>query len=749
VAALLPGLARLGIDNSPEAFFVEDARALTRYRRFREFFARDGAASDAAVRMVLTGEGIWTPRGLAWLGRLEEEAAAVPGVAAAMGLAGRWRIELPRWPPEDPEAFRRRAVDDAASRAAGWVGERGEAVAVWVELSSLQPAAQTRLLSRLEALLAAASPGVEGCLVGLPVLQRAMDQAFEDVSFRLFPGLILAAVLLLWAALGRPTDVVLLLAFVGAVLAALFGALGWAGVRLDLVTVILAPLVFVVTLATAVHVLLGFRRAARRTAGPGADPGTRTAAALRALWREKAWPVFWTGATTALAFGSLAASPVPPVRTLGLAVCLGLAGMTLGAFTLLPALLTLRRGPTPEPPPRGFERWGQGRGAVWAAWAVRRRRWVLAGALGVAALAAAGLPRLELGTSLRGYFSPTHPMRRCLERGEERGLGAVSAELVLVRRKGPGTAEDGGFREPAALAKLARLAAELRREPRIFAAAGAGDLLEARLRSMVVAGEVDDDLRWLVLGLTEADPQAARLLHALVTPRGESARVSLLLPLAGFDELEPLFAAAEERARRLFPEAEVWVTGQYPLVLESQRRLLATLLTSLSLTLAVVAVTFLLLLGSPRLAWRALVPNLWPVVLVLGAMGWLGVPVDSTTVIVAAVVLGLAVDDTLHTLGRFRRLTPGRGGAEAVRRTLEGIAPAHLLTTLLLAAGFGVCAFSDFIPVARFGALTAAALVAALVGDLLLLPALLGGGGGLPRPPSGVESPQLRHEVTG
>jgi predicted RND superfamily exporter protein len=170
----------------------------------------------------------------------------------------------------------------------------------------------------------------------------------------------------------------------------------------------------------------------------------------------------------------------------------------------------------------------------------------------------------------------------------------------------------------------------------------------------------------------------------------------------------------------------VETTGELPLVLESQRELLTTLGVSLSLTLAAVAVILRLILGSTRLTLLALIPNLWPVVGVLGLMGWAGVPLDVATVMVASVVLGLAVDDTIHTLGHFRELAPRLGKLEAIAGTLERTAPSYVLTGLILGAGFGVCALSDFAPTARFGLLAAIAIALAVLGDLFLVPALLG-----------------------
>lgn len=154
-------------------------------------------------------------------------------------------------------------------------------------------------------------------------------------------------------------------------------------------------------------------------------------------------------------------------------------------------------------------------------------------------------------------------------------------------------------------------------------------------------------------------------------------------------------------------------------MLVAQRDLLATMSASLALTVAVVAAVLALLAGSLAVWAAVAAANLWPLVVAVGAMGWGGVPLDSTTVMIAAVVLGTAVDDTFHTLGELRRT----GGD--VLEAIAGVAPAQLLTTTILALGMASCALSDFLPIARFGLVTAAALVAALAGDWLLLPALL------------------------
>jgi len=199
-------------------------------------------------------------------------------------------------------------------------------------------------------------------------------------------------------------------------------------------------------------------------------------------------------------------------------------------------------------------------------------------------------------------------------------------------------------------------------------------------------------------------------------------------PLEGFDTMAPQLERFAAAARQEIPRTSVVVTGQYPLLLATQRRLLTTLGSSLALTVAAVAAVFVLLLRDLGAAARAMLPNLLPVVGVLGLMGWTGIPLDIATVMVAAVVLGIAVDDTLHTLGVFRVRQAGSTLEEAVVATLRDTGPAYLLTGAILVAGFGVTALSSFAPTSRFGLLAAVAMVLAVVADLLLLPALLAGG---------------------
>jgi len=719
--AMVPGILQLENDNSPEVFFARDTEALQSYQRFRQEFG-----GGQAVRVALSGRGLWTKQGLAWLSELEERAASLPGVDAAVGLAAQHRWLLLEWPPPDPEAFRSQVLENGLDLGAGWVSSDGDTITMLVVLADLPPASERALLHRLDALVARTPPGIQAHLSGLPVLHLAMDRSLVVMAVRFLPLLVLLAAAFLAFIFRHLQAVVIPLIFVWVCQTILFGVMGYVGARINLVNIILAPLLFVISLATAVHLLVRFRDLVQR--------GVKAQMAVLSTYRSKGWPVLWTGFTTLVAFGSLVTGSVPPIRSVGAWSALGIAVMTVLAFTFYPALLAGIQPKVSKPIARPFERWARRQGRTWAYWAVLRRSLVLTGTAAVFTAALLGVAQLQVEDNLGKYFPKHHPVRAELERLQQHGVGVYSTELILSYRgttrsvKGNTSTEgeeEAGFLNPSAQQRLAHLSSRLRSDPLVYGAVSSGDLVEASIRSLLVEGEVNDSIRWMALGLFQTIPESRKLLHALVSANGKSARVTLLVPMLSFNQMKPLFQQVKAEASKIFPDADIWVTGQYPLILLAQGKLLRGLIVSLSITLLCVALVFRLLLRSTRLTLRVLVPNLWPVALVLGGMGWLKVPLDSASVMTASIVLGLAVDDTLHTLGHFLRLSPRFGSQKAIISTLERTAPAHILTSVILVAGFAFCSLSDLLPVSRTGTLSAVAIFLALVGDLLLIPALL------------------------
>jgi predicted RND superfamily exporter protein len=718
VALAAPGVARLATDNSPPVWFLSGSPEVAAYR---SFVARFGA--DEGYRIALEGPGVWTPAGLAWLERLEDEVRSLTGVVDVSSIVRHHRAEFGTFPPPDLEAFRAEVVGNVLDRNMGWVAAGPDpgrpALSLLIETRALAAEEVPRLERELARLTADPPPGIRVTTLGSRSVEGALDRSSRDVLATDFPLLVALAVVLLAATFRDAAGVVVPLAFVGASLLATLGALGWAGGRLNLLLAVLAPLLFVIGLATALHVLIP----CRAFESEGLEP----ARAVVAVYREKGRALVWTALTTAAGFAALAVSPVPPVRELGVWAGAGLLVQLAAALLAYPALLTLaaaRRG-LPE---RGLERRLERLGARCARFAVRRRPAVTGAAALLALGAALGLPRLERQSDALAYLEPEHPVRRAADHLEALGLGAWTLDLDLAAPAG-----SAGWRTPESVGRLADLAAALRAIPGVLGVVGPGDLVDdvAAASPFAALAGSPAELRQGALETLAGDPELARALDRFVTPDGRHARVTLFVRHGGYEAIGRISGAAAALAGRLLPpDTGIAPTGQLPVLLALHRALLATLGRSLGLMIAVLAVLFAFLLGSGRAVAAALVPALLPVLLVFGIMGWLGVPLDVATVMVASIVVGLAVDDTIHLLAGSRARAAEVGERAAVAERIERTSPALLLTGGILVAGFAVCGRSGFAPVARFGLLSALAIALAVAAALLLLPALFARGRG-------------------
>ena len=191
------------------------------------------------------------------------------------------------------------------------------------------------------------------------------------------------------------------------------------------------------------------------------------------------------------------------------------------------------------------------------------------------------------------------------------------------------------------------------------------------------------------------------------------------------EKVEPVLAAYREAG---YEGVDATYTGVVPLVYKTQHELMRGLFSSLTYAFILIAFVMMLVLRSPSAGLLAMIPNLFPVVLIFGVMGWSGILVDVGSMMTASVALGVAVDDTIHYLTWYRQgLDRGLDRQGAAMLAYERCATALTQTTLIAGLGLAAFCFSTFTPTQRFGTLMLTILVAALVGDLIFLPALLTG----------------------
>jgi predicted RND superfamily exporter protein len=553
------------------------------------------------------------------------------------------------------------------------------------------------------------------------VKSRVYHQMLRDLAL-LVPLAVAAIAAVLTVSLGSWRGVVLPLASVLVATLWTFGAIALLGRPLTILTVILAPNLIAIGSVYGVHVIARYQEEAR------AAPDSATAA-LRCLEHVRT-PVLISGLTTAIGFAALLVTDVPAVFELGAFSVLGVACVTLLSITAVPAALARLPLPSPAREPRIVQRASRrvqaAIAAVLAAFnhsSTRHSRAAITAFCLAALVAAAAVPRVRIDTDYLTFFDESSRVRRDFEAVNRLLAGAVPIYVVI-----DGDAP-GALREPAALRAVERLEAAVETLPGVThatsiveivktlnRAAGNGDAAEARI----------PDTRAGVAELLQLvpKPDARRLL----TTDHQRANLVVRTGTVGSEAVLALTASLErEVARGALPEAlSGSVTGNAILLSRSADSIASGQLQAVCLAAGSIFLLILAGLRSLPLAVIAMIPNVLPVLFFFGLLGAGVAALSLPTSLIGSVALGIAIDDTVHFIVRYRaERTAGRSPDEASRRAGQSVGTAIVTACAMLVAGYAVIALSGFATLREFGLLSAGTMILCLATDLILLPALL------------------------
>jgi len=359
-----------------------------------------------------------------------------------------------------------------------------------------------------------------------------------------------------------------------------------------------------------------------------------------------------------------------------------------------------------------------------------RRPWSV---IGVAALlcvlAAAGASRLRFSHNPLNWLPPESPVRvATLEIDRELG-GAMSLELVLD------SGLTDGLHQPELLRRMDALGRSLEDQPhagvRVGQTISIVDVLkeihQALNEDRLEFYRIPDDRTLIAQELLLFENSGSDDLAKLVDSRFQTGRLTLRAPWRDALAYVPFFDLTQQLARDTVGElAEISFTGALPFMTRTLENVIHGMVRSYALALLIITPLMVLLLGNLRTGLLSMVPNLVPILLTLGLMGWLGLTLDLFGLLVGGIAIGLAVDDTIHFMHNFRRYHEhGRDVYEAVHETLQTAGQAMLVTTLVLTLGFLSFSLSSMRNLKIFGLLVGFALSTAFLADVLLAPALV------------------------
>lgn len=729
VAGLASGGRFIEVSGDYRAFFDAGNPELQALDNIENAYAK----LDSIALVVRYAEGdLFTPERLAYLADLTDRLWLVPNATRVESLTNYQHT----W-AEDDDLMVADLVplgedvdDDTAKRARGialhepslvdyLVSRDGVTTSLVVTLHPEEGdknglADAVRAVKKLVAGDMAAHPGLRIAVVG----GAPLDLALRDVSER--DVKVLAPVMLAVLMLGltvffkgwRPAVVVAGIVF--ATVSSTMGVMGYMGIAMMTATAAVPVIVLTITVADAIHLIAAVQSAlARRQA---------LRVAIEQAVRINAMPVLITSITTAIGFLGLNFADAPPYRDVGNLAAVGSVLALVCTLIALPPLLLLM------PPPAARVRGSAGGWFLRLNQAAAKTPYVfIVFFVGLLLAAAVAIPRLSINDKFVDYFATGVAFRDDAHFATEYLPGLYAMEFSLP------SGEDGGIAEPAYLQRVDAFAKWLSAQPGVTHVVALPDIMRRLNRNM----HNDDGAYYRLPDSRELAAQYL-LLYEMSLPYGRdmtnqidiaksASRVTAIMDDISTADMQALKANAENWLRQNSP-AGLAATGTGVAVIFAYltERTVKSMLVGTGISIIGIALCLLLSLRSFRLAVLALVIKAVPIVLTFGLWAYSKGEIGLYAAAVVSVSLGLIVDFAIHLLSKYQAFrVKGDSVHSAMARSLDMVGPALVVSAVVLICGFAVLLLAQFTLNANLGAMTALMVAAALIADLILLPALM------------------------
>ncbi len=714
------GTLRLRIDPSADRLLPEDSAARAFYERVRSIFG-----TDETLLIALRSDDAFSRASLERVERLTERLEALDGVHHVLSVTNAIDVrgvgdDLEIAPFADPIPTEPEALDELRERVlanpiyAGTLVSRDArtaALVVYFADMTHQQYLETGLNQRIVDLAEDERGEAELFVTGGPHIRAETARVLLGEAISI-PLLILGALGIVLALSFRTVRGVLVpLSTIAISVLWSIALITLFGYELNAVTALVPPLLTTLGLSYAVHVTSEADQE-RRARGEGGPAPVADALARVAL------PVALTGGTTAIGFASLALSPLSAVREFGILSVLGVACTVLASLTFTPATLALLPGPrggrteTRDAFARLVERIARfdlsHRGLIFAVTGL------------VFALSLVGMRSVRVGSEQVSKFAADAPVRVDFE-GVNEQLGGANPLFVVLETDVP-----EGFMEPVNLKAIAALQGWLEAQPEIGVTTSFADYV-----ALIYRGFHGNDPAYLRIPDTKRTVSqlllfgASEELDAFVDGRFQTASIRVRARVVDSDDVAQLTRRIERRLEDLPGQLHASVTGTSVVFNRALAEIIRGQAVSVGAALLLIYGVLALMFVSLRIGLVALIPNVLPIAAYFGALGLSGVRLNPGTSLVAPMVLGIAVDDTIHYFARFIRDAKRLGDEKrATASALKAVGRPVTYTSIALCVGFLMLNASELRTQGELGNLAAFALAFAWTTDFFLTPAL-------------------------
>jgi len=742
---------QLHIDSAVEHLLASDDPNKTYYDEVRRLFGSD----DLAVIGLVT-ENIYTPTALEKIKRITDQVEKVDGIQSVASLTNAPDpiadvVEPPRLIPQIPTtpealaALRRKVEENPIYRNLASRDGKGAAILVFFKNLSDEELVQKSIDERLQEIVARERGVGELYLTG-PQNIKANSVKLMQQDLKTFTPLSLAVIMGVLAVCFRTLRGVFLplLSVLCGVLWTL-GIMALAGVPITIGTLVLPCLLIVIGSTYSIYVLAQYEEEAEQ----GGEPAE---VVLRALARVGV-PVIVAALTTIVGFTTLLVNRIETIRALGLYAAVGFASITAIVLTLIPAVLVHLALPRHRRPRQGADKLA----AFLAKVGQFDRRYqvpiiITAALLVIPCLL--GILRIRADSNFLHFFKKDAPVRRANEIISEK-IGGMQIFYIVIN-----SGMRDGVKNWNLLRRIKGLQQYLATLPGVDQSLSLVDYCDLLDKAVQTGGAGTDDVVVESEGesLVPPDPLPAKTplaelwqkadqmdppqqlravmqlvsgtpktFSSVVSPDFSTANILVRTRLTSSSDIIRTAETVRDYAKEHFPpEVTVRPTGSLILLNEATEDIVWGQVTSLGFALIVIFVVLSLMFLSIKVGILSLLPNLLAILIFFGVMGWTGVSLNLGTSIIASIAIGIAVEDAIRYLARLSaeiRVTHDQ--ERAIFQTISTVGKPIIYASTALGLGFLTLLFSNFVPIQKFGLLTAITIAAAFVNDLVLLPALL------------------------
>ena len=558
-------------------------------------------------------------------------------------------------------------------------------------------------------------PGLKTYLTGIVMLNNAFSEAAMKDMQTLLPLMYLGMFLVMFWLLRSFSGTFATLMIITAAATIAMGLAGWVRVGLTPISLQATTMIMTLAIADSIHILVIMLHEMRN--------GTSKRDAIVESIRLNMQPVFLTSLTTAIGFLSMNFSDAPPFRHLGNITTAGVTAAFIYSVLFLPALMSVlpvRVKQRTKTTVTGFDRFSN--------FVIHRRRPLLWGSAFIVLIVTAFIVRNDLNDQFVNYFDKRVTFRTDSDFVMANLTGIYQVEFSI------GGGESGGISNPQYLEKLDEFEGWYRRQPGVVQVNAFSEIMKRLNKSMH-----GDDETWYRLPDSRELAAQYLLLYEMSLPYGldlnnqinvdkSATRFTVTLENVSSREIRNITAKGEQWLKDNAP-AHMSATGAGGAVMFSHisGRNIKGMLWGTTIALVIISGTLIIALRSFKIGVLSLVPNLVPAAMAFGLWGIFVGQVNMALSVVTGMTLGIVVDDTVHFLSKYLRARREQGlpPQDAVRYAFSSVGRALVVTSFILAVGFGILSLSAFEMNAGMGRLSAMTIMLALTADFLLLPALL------------------------